>query len=326
MKLLKYLTLCLAVISTGLFAFASRATPHHVTAISALQPSMNFAYVVIEGEVLAYPSLSDGYASFLVQDTASGEQIRISAYRDVVKDLLAHKRLPMPGDHVTAEGTLRVRDDEASLALNTADGLTIESPAAESIDLSALDTVALGERVSVIGQVRRVRDISPALRTLSLRMGGGMADVLIPISLEAQFGAAPEISIGTWISVTGSVGEFRDLRQLLPASAGDIQVLDAAPALELRAIGALSKSLLGEWLAVQGLVTDLAPFKQGMRVQLQDADGNQILAVVFNSAWQQVPFSQTLSINDTLTVQGELAQYRGDLEIVPELGLDLSRQ
>ena len=194
------------------------------------------------------------------------------------------------------------------------------------MQLGRHDAAILGERISTLGQVRRVRDISPSLRTVTLRMGTGVAEVLLPMSLAAQFGLVPDLSVGTWISVSGSVDEFRDTRQILPASAADIQVLSDSPLIELRPISAVGKRLLGQWVAVQGLVTDLKPFKQGMRVQLQDAEGSQILAVVFDSAWQQVPFSQTLAINDTITVQGELASYRSDLEIVPELGLDLSSQ
>ncbi len=328
MKLLKLLTLLLAIASTGLFVIASRATPRHITAIAAIQPAMNFAYVQIEGDVLAYPSLSDGYVSFLVQDADSGGQIRVSAYRDVVEQLLTQRHLPMPGDHVTVEGTLRVRDDEASLALNMAEGLAIQTPAAQPIELNAIDAALLGERVMAVGQVRRVRDISPSLRTVTLRMGSGVAEVMLPLSLANQFGPIAELTVGTWIRVSGSVSQYRDLRQILPASAADLQILDASamPQIELRPIAALGKPLLGQWVAVQGLVTDLSPFKQGMRVQLQDAQGHQILAVVFDSAWQQVPFSQTLAINDTITVQGELANYRGDLEIVPELGLDMGRE
>ncbi|NJM42171.1 MAG: hypothetical protein HC853_16190 [Anaerolineae bacterium] len=77
-------------------------------------------------------------------------------------------------------------------------------------------------------------------------------------------------------------------------------------------------------MAVRGLVTDLRPFKQGMRIELQDAAGARIVVVAFDSAWNSLPFSQTLAINDSLHVQGELAEYRGELEILPELGTDLA--
>ena len=39
---------------------------------------------------------------------------------------------------------------------------------------------------------------------------------------------------------------------------------------------ALGKRLLGQWLAVQGLVTDLKPFTAGMRIELQDAGGKPL--------------------------------------------------
>ena len=208
MKLLKALILVLALSSTLAFVFASRATPRNVTAISAISPSMNFAYVQIRGKVIAYPSLSDGFLSFRVQDE-TGSEMRVSAYREVVSALIAAKRVPMPGDVMTVEGTLRVRDDEASLVLNTADGLSLSTPPASAIDLSALDATALGDRVTVSGQVRRVREISQGLKVISLRQGSGVADVLLPTGLSPAFGTASELALGNWVSVTGAVGEAR---------------------------------------------------------------------------------------------------------------------
>ena len=322
MKLLKLLTLVLALSSTAAFVVASRATPRQVTALSAIAPNMNFAYIRIAGKVLAYPSMSEGYLSFRVQDGAAGE-MRVSAYRDVVGQLIVAKRLPMPGDEVVVEGTLRVRDDEASLVINTFDGLAIITPPAIPLDLSALDAAALGARVTVSGQVRRVRELSQGLKIVSLRNGSGMADVLMPTSLGDAFGAAPELATGSWVSVTGAVGEFRNGRQVLPSSSKDIAALPNSNAIETRPINALGKRLLGQWLAVQGLVTDLKPFKQGMRIEIQDTSSERITAVVFDSAWNDVPFSQTLNINDSVLVQGELSEYRGALEIVPELSSDI---
>ena len=323
MKLLKALILVLALSSTLAFVFASRATPRNVTAISAISPSMNFAYVQIRGKVIAYPSLSDGFLSFRVQDE-TGSEMRVSAYREVVSALIAAKRVPMPGDVMTVEGTLRVRDDVASLVLNTADGISLNTLQASAIDLSALDATALGDRVTVSGQVRRVREISQGLKVISLRQGSGVADVLLPTGLAAAFGPAPELALGNWVSVTGAVGEFRGERQVLPRRADDLVTMPNAAPIESRPIDALGKSLLGQWVAVQGLVTDLRPFKQGMRIELQDASGARIVAVAFDSAWNTTPFSQTLTLNDSLIVQGELAEYRGELEIVPELSADIS--
>lgn len=317
---LKLLTIALVVAGTLAFVFASRATARPLTAIAAVQPSMNYAYVRIEGVVPAFPSLQDDYLSFRVLD--AGGDLRVSAYRSVVQQLVAQNRVPKPGDRVTVEGTLRIRDDEPSLILNTVDGLTISTPDAPAIKLRALNAMTIGERATVTGQVRRIREISPRLHVLMLREGSATADVLLPID-DAVFGAAPALQEGDWVKVAGGVGEYRDAKQLLPTSASAIEKT-STPAPDLRPIAALSNDLLGQWVSVQARVDDLRPFAQGMRLMLSEDDAT-ITAVLFDSAWQQVPFSNTLQAGDVLQLQGELSDYRGELEILPELAVDVEK-
>lgn len=318
MRSLKLLTVVLAIVGTFAFVLASRATPRPLTAIAAVQPSMNYAYVRIEGVVPALPSVQDDYLSFRVMD--AGGDMRVSAYRNVVQQLIAQHRVPRPGDLVAVEGTLRIRDDEPALILNAADGMTISTPDAPAISLHALDAMAIGERATVTGQVRRIREISPRLRVLTLREGSATADVLLPVD-DAVFGAAPALREGDWVQVAGGVGEFRDTKQLLPSSAATIKKI-SAPLPDLRPIAALSDNLLGQWVSVQAQVDDLRSFAQGMRLTLRDGDST-IIAVLFDSVWQQVPFSETLQAGDMLRLQGELSDYRGALEIVPELPVDV---
>lgn len=320
MRSLKLLTVLLATAGTLAFVFASRATPRALTAIAAIQPSMNYAYVRIVGVVPAFASLQDDYLAFRVLD--AGGEMRVSAYRNVVQQLLAQHRVPAPGDRVTVEGTLRIRDDEPSLILNTADGLTIDTPDAPAIQLSALDAMAIGDRATVNGQVRRIREISPRLRIVTLRQGSATADVLLPVG-DATFGEAPALNEGDWIQVAGGVGEFRDARQMLPASASTITKIEAS-APEVRPLNALSDGLLGQWVTVQAAVDEMRPFAQGMRVTLSESDSTMTV-VLFDRVWQGLPFSETLQAGDTLLLQGELSDYRGELEIVPELPADVAR-
>ena len=279
---------------------------------------MNYAYVRIEGIVPAFVSLQDGYLSFRVMD--AGGDLRVSAYRNVVGQLIAQQRVPKPGDHVIVEGTLRIRDDEPSLVLNTVEGLIVETPDAPAIKLSALDVMGIGEKATVTGQVRRIRQISPRLQVITLRDGSATADMLLPLD-DGVFGAVPPLNEGDWITVAGGVGEFRDTKQLLPSSAVDI-MKTPAPSPNLRPLNALSNDLLGQWVGVQAQVDDLRPFKQGMRLMLSEGDVT-ITAVLFDRVWQSLPFSETLQAGDVLQLQGELSDYRGELEIVPELPADV---
>lgn len=322
MRLLKALTLLLAASSVIALIVASRATPRRLTTIAAVQPAMNFGYVRIEGVVTAYPVLSeqDKFLSFRVWD-ASGE-LRVSAYRAVVERLLAERRIPLPGDRVSVEGTLRIRDDEPSLILNAAEGLTIETPPAKAVSLGALDTLALGERIQTIGQVRRIRDAGNRLRIVSVRDGDATADVVISLDLPALI-SVPQISAGEWISVTGAAGEYRGAKQALALRIGSLPEPAASSSGHFRAIADLDNRLLGRWVSVQGNVSDLRPFKQGMRMDVRDTSGDSIVVVMFDSVWQQLPFSTTLSVDDRVRVEGELAEYRGQIEILPELPADV---
>ncbi|BCX04551.1 MAG: hypothetical protein KatS3mg053_2489 [Candidatus Roseilinea sp.] len=320
MRLLKALTLLLAASSVVALIVASRATPRPLTAIAAVQPAMNFGYVRIEGVVTAHPALSeqDKFLSFRVWD-ASGE-LRVTAYRAVVERLLAERRIPLPGDRVGVEGTLRIRDDEPSLILNAAEGLTVETPPAATINLAALDGTALGERIHTAGQVRRIRSAGDRLRILSVRDGDATADVVLSLDLPA-FIAVPQLTLGEWISVTGAVGEYRGAKQVLAAHIEKAGATTTAG--HFRPIAELGDHLLGRWVGVEGVVSDLRPFKQGMRLDVTDASGASIVVVMFDSVWQMLPFSTTLSVDDPVRVEGELTEYRGQIELLPELSVDV---
>ena len=318
MRLLKVLTVLLATGSVIALVLASRATPRPLTAIAAVQPVMNFGYVRVEGVVTAYPTFSreDKFLSFRVWD-GTGE-LRIMAYRAVVERLLAEQRIPMPGDRVGVEGTLRIRDDEPALILNAAEGLSIETPPATPVDLAALETMALGERIRTTGQVRRVRNVGRALRVISIRNGDATGDVLISSGLPVPV-ALPAPVAGQWIEVTGAVGEYRGARQVLSSQVSAIE----APAAHLHAIAELNSSLVGRWISVEGAVSDLRPFSRGMRVDVTDGSGATITAVMFDSVWQALPFSTTLSVDDRIQVHGELGEYRGRVELLPRLAADV---
>ena len=318
MRLLKVLTVLLATSSVIALVLASRATPRPLTSIAAVQPAMNFGYVRVEGVVKAYPTFSekDKFLSFRVWDTTG--ELRITAYRAVVERLLTARRIPMPGDRVGVEGTLRIRDDEPALTLNAAEGLSIETPAATPVDLAALEAMALGERIRTSGQVRRVRTVGSALRVISIRDGDATADVLISSGLPVPV-APPALAVGQWIEVTGAVGEYRGVKQVLSSQVSAI----AAPAGRFRPIAELNSSLLGRWISVEGAVSDLRPFSQGMRVDVTDGSGATITAVMFDSVWQALPFSITLSVDDRIQVQGELGEYRGRIELLPRLADDV---
>lgn len=322
MRAVKLLLVCLAVFGAGALVFASRAQARPFTAIGAIAPSMNFAYVRVEGVLTAYPTVSPAgdYLAFRLRD-ATGE-LRVTAYRAAAAALLRDGRVPMPGDRVSVEGTLRVRDDEPSLTANTAEAVARAPARAAAIDLAGLQAVRVGDRVTTRGQVRRVR-AAGGLTLVSLRDGDAEGDLVLPSELAAVFGRPPTLAPGQWVRVTAGVGEFRQANQLLPASAADVAPIPAPDARETRPIGALSRQLLGRWVSVRGVVRDVRSTRAATRIDLEDDTGSVTLTLF--DAWHAVPFSATLKPGDALIASGAVAEYRGALELQPELAADLER-
>ncbi len=307
MRLIKGLILLTACAGTLALLFASRARPRALTAIDRLRPEMQFAYVRVSGVVIAAPYIDPAgeTLTFLLRDQTG--DLRISAYRAVARAL--RDNAPQPGDRVTVEGTLRVREDEPALVIGAAAALSITRDPPAVIELAALDALAVGDRVQVLGQVRRIR--GNGLKIAQLRAGSASADMPLPPGV-------PALEPGAWLSVTGAVGEYRGAKQILPVTI----VPAAPPPIETRAITSLSADLQGQWLSVAGSVADLRPLKDGMRITLQDAQG-EIDAVLFGDLWRHLPFSATLAAGDALTVSGVLQSYRGAVEILPEIAADI---
>jgi DNA/RNA endonuclease YhcR with UshA esterase domain len=284
---------------------------------------MNYAYVAMAGVVTDYPTLNEqeGYISFRLRDSAG--ELRVQAYRAVSSELIKRGQVPMPGDRITIEGTLRLRDDEATLTLNNPDELRITPSVASRISLNELENKAIGERVQTTAQVRRLRDVGDSLRIVNVRDMNDTADVLLPLRLTTTFGAIPVLQVGDWVAIEGVVGEFRERKQINMTRAKDIAPLHVAREFDLRPISELSGNHSGQWVAISGSVRAIRNTAQATRIELADDAGNSITVALFDT-WHIVPFSRTLKVGDVLAAQGEWQEQRnGRFELRPEIAMDL---
>lgn len=113
MVAVKVIAVLLATVGLGLLYVAARHRDPPVVQIREITPVMNFAHVRIIGIVpkRAYIGKDGDYVSFSVEDESG--QIRIAAYRDVARKLIASKRLPEAGDLIEVRGSLSVAADSA---------------------------------------------------------------------------------------------------------------------------------------------------------------------------------------------------------------------
>lgn len=324
LKAVKIAAIVLALLGLLLLWWAARSLPIPLLTVEAAQGTMNMAYVRVQGRItrsLTYDPES-GYLAFWVHD-GTGE-VRVAAYRDVTRDLLAAGKIPALGDQVEVAGTLRIREDYVSLTLNVAEHLRLERPAPLAVKAGTLTALDEGLRVRVEGEVRRILNPYPGLTILTLRDDSGEIAVTVNDTLIALTGTPPEIREGQWLIVTGTVTLYRDAPQLTPASVTEI-VLAAAPAVPEtppRALNTLYATEAGAWVRVRGRIVALTGFKGGVKAVLDD--GTAQLPIVF---WQRfydaLAEPTAVDIGAEIEVQGKLGVYQGTLELTPEKPSDL---
>ncbi len=111
MVAVRLVAILLATVGLGLLYTAARHRDPPIVQIEDITPVMNFAHVRIVGSVpkRAYIGKGRDYVSFSVAD-GSGE-IRVAAYRDVARRLIADKLYPKAGERVEVRGSLNVAAD-----------------------------------------------------------------------------------------------------------------------------------------------------------------------------------------------------------------------
>ncbi len=315
----------------GLWLLARTTDIPHVTAAEA-QGTMNMAYVKVAGRVsgsLSYDPESQ-YLGFWVEDE-SGE-VRVSAYRDVTEELLAAGKIPAPGDKITVAGTLRIREDFVSLTLNVPEHAELRRPDPVALDIGEITLLDEGLRVRVDGQVQDVYSPFDGLVIINVRDGAGDIDVAVDEIITTTTGALPEITPGQGIEVVGTVSLYKDSPQLIPADVADITLgpLVAEPeiteptmeTMETRPLGELSEADEGARVQIAGRVVAMGSFSGGMKAIVDDGTA-QIILLLWDSVYGELPDPTSLDAGAEVIVNGEVAVYEGELEVVPARPADV---
>lgn len=323
LRVLKIVALVLAVAGLGGLWFASTRVQAPLVEIGRIGGMMNMAYVRVQGLVTGgpdYDAQGEGL-SFTVNDDTG--ELRISAYRTDARDLIARGAIPSVGDRVSVAGNVRVREDFTAMYINAPELLQITRPPAEDAQIGQLSPLDIGRRVRVRGQVREVYSPYSGLTLVTLRDSTGQVAIVVSESLLWLTGPLAPITTGNSLEVTAAVSLYGDTVQLVPASTADLVVLGGDTVLAAaRQIGTLNAAAAGQWVQVQGQIVESNPFSSGVKFTLDDGSG-QIVLLIWDSIWQRVPYSDTLDVGAQLKAQGTLSEYKGELELVPEVPSDI---
>ena len=285
-----------------LWFLAIRAEPPLVP-IGQVGAAMNLAYVRLESQVTRGPGFdpdSHAISFWLADDTG---EIYVAAYCHEAEELMASGRVPALGDRVSLVGTLRLREDFASLIVDAPDQVVVTKPEPSERSVAEIDPRSELERVRLRGQVRGIRSPYEGLTLIGLRDASGAIDVAVPEETLALTGDLVHPSPGQMVEVEGTVTVYKGMPQLTLTDVADLtpssEVADVAPIQLVSEIGA---EAVGEWVGLQGFVTQIAPFSAGVKLTLDDGSGEA-----------RVYIRESVGVGGPWTELGEMRSVAGPL-------------
>jgi len=303
--------------------FLASQTEVPTVPIGQVGATMNLAYVRLEGRVTRGPSFDadSHYLTFWLADDTG--EIYVAAYRHESEDLIATGRVPVLGDQISVVGTLRAREDFTSLTINAADQVVVTKMEPSDRSVAEVDPYSELERVRLRGQVRGIRSPYEGLTLIGLRDATGAIEIAVPEETLALTGNLPTLMPGQVVEVAGTVTFYKGTPQLTLTDVADITLLaesaDVAPTLLVSEIGT---ETVGHWVVVQGLITRLAPFSAGVKFTLDDGSG-EITLLLWQDLYDELAAITALKEGAAVTVCGQVSEYQGQVELIPELAIDV---
>jgi len=285
---------------------------------------MNLAYVRVQGLVTRPPAYDPetGYFSFWLADETG--ELHVAAYRNETRALIDQGHTPALGDRVSVEGTLRVREDFISLTVNVPERLEVSRATPVTRSIGAITAADEFTWVQVRGQLRAVRVPYPGLTLIGLRDSTGEIDLAVTEVITDLSGPLPPLAIGQTVQVVAPVSLYKQTPQLSLAHVDDLTLLEApllvAPASPM---GQIDAGQVGDWVTISGQVTGVDPFSAGVKCALDDGSG-QVTLLLWQNVYEQLTDPDALAVGAMLRAQGQVSEYKGELEIIPELPADVA--
>jgi len=319
-RVVKIAAILLATVGLAALWFAATRAEVPLIQIGQTGATMNMAYVRLEGHCTRAPSYDpeSDYISFWIEDDTG--EIRVSAYRAETQQIIEQGRVPALGDLVEVAGTLRVREDFLSLTINVPEQLEITRAEPVERDIGTIVPEDQYLRVRVRGQVRQVYEPYEGLTLITIRDETGSIPIAVSEHLVALDGLTPTLrfSTGQPVEVVATVSLYGDTPQLVPASLADVVSLDqAVPIAVEKQIGELTAADAGQLAVVRGAVTKVSPFSSGVKYTLDDGTG-AVIVLLWQNVYEAIPDTGQLVTGSRVEVVGQIDEYRGELEIIPD--------
>lgn len=319
-------------------------------AIGSLSIDNDGLAVLVRGEVRDVREPYPGLTIYTLRD-ASGE-IDAVLYRDTIS-LWGEPASVAAGDSIQVGGVITLYRDTPQLIITASSNIqllaalqasnfplapTVPPAAAPTPDLlptlvplppcadatcTLVANATVGQSITAQGQIVLAESYAGGFK-FGLRDSTGTITLLLPESIYNTIPAPDTLRPGAVVRATGRVAVFQGDMQLEPVTAADVSILvPGPPPDELPiAIGQIALGDVNGTLTVEGNITAAETFSQGLRVTVTDDTGS-ITLLLWQNVLNYVPDSDQLQPGMHVRVTGLIQQYKGALEIVPQIGFDV---
>jgi DNA/RNA endonuclease YhcR with UshA esterase domain len=186
-----------------------------------------------------------------------------------------------------------------------------------------LTTEHLGRRATILGQIEEASQFASGVKCY-VDDGSGPVVVWIPQEIYEKLADHAGWRVGSLVRVTGRVEQYKDEIEIVPWTASDVFVVDAAAPLsgQTAPLAELNAARVGERVTVEAGIVKVESFSKGIKVLLDDGSG-RITLLLWQNVHDVVPDREGLIAGATVRVAGEVQEYEGELEIVPGIGTDV---
>ena len=106
------------------------------------------------------------------------------------------------------------------------------------------------------------------------------------------------------------------------ASDVTVEITGSGPQASRHEIGSLSAADVGVLVEIEGNVSRVEAFSSGLRVYVADGTG-EVQLLLWQNLAERVPNGEKLVVESRVRAIGEVAEYKGTLQIVPHLPFDV---
>jgi DNA/RNA endonuclease YhcR with UshA esterase domain len=181
----------------------------------------------------------------------------------------------------------------------------------------------LGQRVALLGRIVDATQFASGVRSI-VDDDSGSVVVWMPQVVYEGLADRRGWRVGSQVRVVGRVDQYKDEIEVVPRSASHVVVVHAVlPDSErVVVIAELGAASVGRHVTVEAQVAVVEPFSEGVKLTIDDGSG-QVTLLLWQNVYEAVPDRAQLAAGATIRALGKVQEYRGMLEIVPGLGMDV---